>query len=216
MKRTAHGFPHYPVFLNIVEKKCVVVGGGKVALRKVKVLLSHGASVTVISPTLCSEVLELAENNRINVLQRQFRPGDLHDAFIAVAATDNRDTNCLVIEEARSKAILVNVVDDAEKSDFIVPAQMRREDITIAVSTAGKSPALARKIRKKLEKEYGEEYGTLLQLISKLRDEIKQRGLDISGDEWQKALDLDTLISLLNKGNREEAEIFLRDKLDIR
>jgi precorrin-2 dehydrogenase/sirohydrochlorin ferrochelatase len=215
MKETSHKLPYYPVFLKIAEKKCVVAGGGNVALRKVRVLLDHGASVTVISPDHCPELLELDETGRIQIVKRNFQKDDLHDAFIAVAATDDRIANRLVAEMAQDNAVPVNIADDAENSDFILPAYMRRGDITIAVSTAGTSPALARKLRTKLENEYGEEYGVLLIIIDKLRAEIKNSRLNIDSEKWQDALDLDTLIPLLKKGNSKDAEIHLRKKLDI-
>jgi siroheme synthase-like protein len=215
MNSPEHSFPYYPLFLNISDKRCVVAGGGSVALRKVKTLLEHGAEVIVISPDLCSGLTGLAENRQIQVHRRQYRQGDLKDVFIAVAATDNKDINREIMNEARTEAVLINIVDDAENSDFIVPAHMRREDITIAVSTAGKSPALARKIRTKLEKEFGEEYNNLCKLISETRSEIKKRGLNINNDTWQQGLDLDTLIDLLKKGDREKAKTFLYNKLGI-
>jgi siroheme synthase-like protein len=215
MKRTEHAFPYYPMFLNIDGKRCVVAGGGDVAFRKVKTLLEHGATIVVISPDLCSGLEGLAENGQIQVYRRLYHPGDLKDAFIAVAATDNSAVNREIMKEARNEAVLINIVDDAENSDFIVPSQMRIEDITIAVSTSGKSPALARKIRTKLEKEFGIEYIDLYKLISEARSEIKKQGLKISNDDWQQGLDLDTLVDLLKKGDREKAKTFLYDKLGI-
>lgn len=215
MKKTDRRFPYYPLFLNIAGKKCIVAGGGNVALRKVKVLLDHGASVIVISPDLCPDLTKLAENRRIQIINRQFESEDLLNAFIVIAATDDRNANRQVAEVAREKSVPVNIVDDAENSDFLAPAQMRRGDITIAVSTAGKSPALSRRIRAKLENEYGEEYGTFLEVIDKLRIEIKERRLKIDNEKWQDALNLDTFIPMLKKGGIKEVEVYLRDKLDI-
>ncbi|MBI4283119.1 MAG: bifunctional precorrin-2 dehydrogenase/sirohydrochlorin ferrochelatase, partial [Chloroflexi bacterium] len=189
---------YYPVFLKISSKRCVVVGGGQVALRKVRTLLEHGASVEVISPDLCPELSQLAESGTIGVRQRSYQAGDLQDAAIAIAATDSRQTNLEVAQEARRKAVLVNVVDDAESSDFIAPSYLRRGDITIAISTAGRSPALARKIRSKLEKDFGEEYASLALLLDEVRAEVKQQGIKVDGDAWQDALDLDLLCGLLS------------------
>ena len=143
---------YYPVFLNISGRKCVVVGGGKVAWRKVKGLLEFGANIEVISPDICPELNELAETGEINVLPRSYHTGDLQGAFVAIVATSNSDINQEVVKEARRSGVLVNVVDDAEDSAFIVPSCLRRGNITIAVSTAGSSPALARKIRTRLKK----------------------------------------------------------------
>ncbi len=135
-----------------------MVGGGQVALRKVRALLEHRANIEVISPDLCSELIELAEDGQIRVFRRHYQPGDLRKAFTAIAATDNSDINLQVVKEARRNAVLVNVVDDAENSDFILPSYLRRGDVTVAISTAGRSPALARKIRTRLEKNFGDEY----------------------------------------------------------
>lgn len=214
MKKGSHEFPHYPIFLDICGKKCVVVGGGKVALRKVKVLLEHGGNVEVVSPTLCPELSQLAENRSIKVLNKNYQPGVLVGAFVAIAATTEADTNEKVAEEARRQGVLVNVVDNPEQSDFIVPSYLRRGDITIAISTTGKSPALARKIRTRLEQNFGDEYAFLVKLISEVRTELKQRGIIVSGNAWQKALDLDLLLELVRSGRREEAKTTLLNNLE--
>ncbi|HUU08288.1 MAG TPA: hypothetical protein VMW61_02065, partial [Dehalococcoidales bacterium] len=109
--------------------------------------------------------------------------------------------------------VLVNVVDDAQNSDFIVPSCLRRGDVTIAVATAGRSPALARKIRTRLEKDFGEEYAALAQLIDEVRAEVKKRGITVGGDDWQEALDLDELTKLLRKGEREKARALILSRL---
>ena len=207
---------YYPIFLNISGKRCVVIGGGQVALRKVRTLLEHGASVQVISPDLCSELNQLAEKGEIHILNRDYRAGDLKDAFVAIVATDNARTNIEVVEEAKRTGVLANVVDDAESSDFIVPSYMRRGDVTIAISTAGRSPALARKIRTRLEKELGEEYASLALLINEVRAEVKKQGIEVNGDAWQEALDLDLLGDLLRRGDKEKAKVILLSNLKMR
>jgi len=214
MKRRNQTPPYYPIFLNISGKRCVVVGGGEVALRKVKALLEHEASVEVISPDLCPGLSQLAKSRAIQVLQRSYDGGDLQGAFIAIAATDDGKTNSQVVEEARAKGVLVNVVDDSEHSDFIVPSQLRRGDITIAVSTAGKSPALAHKIRARLEKDFGAEYASLALLIGEVRAELKRQGIKASGHSWQEAIDLDVLIELLRAGQSKQAKATLLANLE--
>ncbi len=209
MKKTDKLPDYYPIFLNISGKRCVVVGGGQVSLRKVKVLLEHRANVEVISPDACPELNKLAEDGEISILPRSYRRGDLENAFIVIAATWCGITNLEVAREAQRKAVLVNVVDDQENSDFIAPSYVRRGDITIAVSTAGRSPALARKIRTRLEKDFGDEYASLARLIGEVRAEIKQQGIEVDGDGWQEALDLDLLIKLLKKGDKEKAKTVL-------
>ncbi len=207
---------YYPAFLKIGGKRCVVVGGGQVALRKVRSFLEHGASVEVISPELCAELNKLAESGAIRAVRRQYRLGDLTGAFIAIAATDNPRINLRVAKEASTSAVLVNIVDDAESSDFIVPSCLRRGDVAVAVSTGGLSPALARKIKTKLEGELGEEYASLVLLVDEVRSEVKRQGIKVDGDGWQKALDLDLIIGLLRKGEIEKARTALLNNLDIK
>lgn len=209
------GSLYYPISLNLNSRRCVVVGGGQVALRKVEALLEHKATVEVISPTLCPELRCLAQSGVINVLQRNYQPGDLKSAFMAIAATGATETNRKVAEEARRCGVLVNVVDDPEQSDFITPSYLRRGDLTIAVSTAGKSPALARKIRARLEENLGQEYISLVNLINEVRSGLKQRGVTISSDVWQKALDLDLLTEMVRAGQIEEAKAILLSRLEI-
>lgn len=204
---------YYPVFLNISGRKCVVVGGGQVALRKAKGLLECGANVEVISPDLCSELSELAEAGEINVLRRRYQAGALQGALIAIAATDNNDINQEVVKEARRDGVLVNVVDGVQDSDFIAPSCLQRGNITIAVSTSGSSPALARKIRAILEKDFGEEYASLAALVEEVRAELKRQEIKVDSDDWQKALDLDLMVDLLKKGEREKAKSVLFSNL---
>ena len=211
--KKGQGITYYPVFLNVDGKKCVVVGGGQVAWRKVRVLLEHGADIEVISPDLCSELAKLAESGEIHALTREYQAGDLKNAFVAIAATDDNEINQRVVVEARRRAVLVNVVDDAENSDFIVPSFLRRGDITIAVSTNGKIPALARKIRSRLEKEMGDEYASLASLVSEVRGEVKQQGIKIDDTGWQESLDLELFLELLRKGEKVKAKAILLSNL---
>ena len=204
---------YYPVFLNVKGKKCVVIGGGQIALRKVRTLLNHGADVEIISPDLCPELTKLAESGRIPVLTREYQSGDLENTFVVITATDNGEINQRVVAEARRSGVLVNVVDDAGNSDFIVPSYLRRGEVTIAVSTGGRSPALARKIRSRLEKELGDEYALLVDLVSEVRTEVRQQKIKIDGDGWQEALDLDLLLDLLRKGEKEKAKATLLNNL---
>src|SRR4030042_230398 len=142
---------YYPIFLDLKGKRCIVVGGGSVAERKVEMLLEHETSVTVISPELSPKLQHLADQGAIKTITRNYQKGDLKGAFLVIAATDDPSVNAAVAGQARKQRALVNVVDDPRASDFIVPSMVRRGDITIAISTAGKSPALARKLRSLLE-----------------------------------------------------------------
>jgi len=203
----------YPISLDIRDKRCVVVGGGWVALRKVKALVEYGAEVEVISPELCPELGKMMETGIIQALQKRYENGDLNGAFLAVAATDDGEINGRVAEEAKRVGAMVNVVDDPERSDFIVPSYLRRGDVTIAVSTAGRSPALARRIRTRLEKEIGAEYASLALLIDEARSELKNQGIEVDSDTWQKAIDLDLLNGMLRAGQNEKARDTLLSNL---
>jgi precorrin-2 dehydrogenase/sirohydrochlorin ferrochelatase len=213
MKQPQPISPYYPIFLNIRGKKCLVVGGGKVALRKVQTLIEHGADVEVVSPTSCPELNRLAKDGAIRIQQRAYTAKDLHDALIAVAATDNAKINESVAAEARQREILVNVVDDPQRSDFIVPSYFRRGDIIVAVSTSGRSPALARKIRSELEKDFKAEYAQLALIADEVRAELKQHGVTVDSNVWQEVLSLTSLTGLLRQGKSQEAKEIILAKL---
>jgi siroheme synthase-like protein len=204
---------YFPVFLNIQRKKCVVVGGGQVAFRKVRMLLDCGANVTVISPVLHPDLTELANRKSIQVIRRSFKLGDLKGAFIVIAATDTKETNRKVAQEAGRVGALVNVVDDPKPSDFIVPSLLRRGDLTITISTGGMSPALAKKIRTRLEESFGEEYALLVSLVEEVRSTLRRKGVRISAERWQDALDLNLLTHLVRTGQKQKAKAALMKKL---
>jgi len=204
---------YYPVFLDINGRRCLVIGGGMVALRKVKSLLDSGAKVEVISPRLCAGLKQLLTDRKISVLHRKFRPGDLKGAFIAIASTASPKTNVAIAEEGRKEKIVINVVDDPAHCDFILPSCFRRGVITLAVSTSGMSPALARKIRSRVEKDIGKEYKTLAIITEEVRTLLKKEKVRISSSRWQDALDLDYLTSLIRSGRRAEVKSFLLNKL---
>jgi siroheme synthase-like protein len=206
--------PHYyPVFLNVKGQKCMVIGGGEVAVRKVKGLLASGAAVRVISPDASPEITTLAEKRQIRLSRHPYRPGDLKGVLLVIAATNDPEVNAAVSQDARAAGVAVNVVDDAAKSSFILPSTLQRGDVTIAISTSGRSPALARKLRTRLEQEFGEEYALLALIVNAVREEVKQRGLNLNGDDWQEALDLDQLLGLIKEGRLEEAKKALMDRL---
>ncbi len=163
---------YYPVFLNPEGKGCVVIGGGKVAERKVLALLDAGASVTVVSPELTERLAGLKRAGQIEHTQRRYHDGDLQGAFIVIAATSDMDVNRKVAGDAGN--IPVNVVDVPALSTFIVPSVIKRGKLTIAVSTSGASPALSRSIREELEDLYTEEVGGLLQHLAEIRKTLTE------------------------------------------
>jgi precorrin-2 dehydrogenase/sirohydrochlorin ferrochelatase len=166
----------YPVFLNIRGKSCVVVGGGVVAERKVKGLLTEKADVKVISPEVTADIAEFAVKGRCTWLRKSYTAADLTGAFLVFAATDSLKIQKRVVEDADSLGIPVNVVDSPELCTFHVPATVRRGDLTLAVSTSGKSPAVAAMVRRRLENQYGPEYEQLLRLMGELRQPVLAAG----------------------------------------
>jgi precorrin-2 dehydrogenase/sirohydrochlorin ferrochelatase len=208
------GKRYYPISLDVSGKRCVVVGGGEVALRKVNALLEHEAIVQVISPELCAELEDLYVSGRIMAAKRPYAEGDLAGAFVAIAATDDADINRNVAAEAEKLRVLVNAVDTPSLSNFIVPSHLRRGDLSIAVSTGGASPALARRIRERLEGEFGKEYETLLALAGQVRSELRRNGAAAAGGDWQKALDIDALLALIREGKSDEARRRMMDSLE--
>jgi len=162
----------YPVCLEISDKLCVVVGGGMVAERKVFGLLAAGARVRVVSPQLSDSLSGLADEGKVEWLERGYEPGDLAGGLLIFAATDHRDVQEAVVRDAARAGQLVNVIDEPASCSFQVPAVVRRGDLTLAVSTNGKSPAVAAMVRRTLAESFGEEYSQLLDLISRLRDQV--------------------------------------------
>lgn len=160
---------YYPVFLNIQNKKCLVVGGGNVAWRKVCSLKEAGARVTVVSPEFCPE---LEKETGIERIQRKYDTEFLKETVLVVASTDDGEVNQIVYHDAVERGILVNVVDKPEFCSFIVPSSIMRGDLCISISTGGASPALARNIREYLEKQFGDEYNEFTKLLAEMRRKI--------------------------------------------
>ncbi|MCJ7616097.1 MAG: bifunctional precorrin-2 dehydrogenase/sirohydrochlorin ferrochelatase, partial [Desulfobacterales bacterium] len=160
---------YYPVSLDIQNRKCLVVGGGSVGARKVMTLLECGAIVTVVSPDVAEELLELAEKKMIELKKRHYKPSDIDGIFLVIGATDNEKLNWQINKDAERQNKLCNIADRPEACNFILPSIVNRGNLVIAISTSGKSPAFAKKIRQDLEKEFGEEYDEFLQLMGAIR-----------------------------------------------
>lgn len=167
---------YYPIFLDLKGRKVLVVGGGAVASRKIDTLLEYGAIVQVVSIDLDDALKELIESARITYLGKEFRDDHLSGMFLVIAATDNPDLNHQISDAAEEKGILVNAVDQPADCNFIVPSIVKKGDLTIAVSTSGKSPALAKKIRKELTDNFGDEYDMFLRLMGHLRNKVLSEG----------------------------------------
>ena len=199
---------YYPVFWNIAGKKCVVVGGGEVAERKVKRLLESGAEVFIISPQLTPELTRLNEESIISHIAKEYSSEYIYGAALVVGATDDEKTNAAISSDARSKGIPVNIVDDPQKCDFILPSLVERGDLTIAIGTGGKSPALARYMREELESKYGKEYEVLLNILGSLRTKMaKNSGV---GKDWFASLLAVGILNVIKEKDWEKVKMLIK------
>ncbi len=170
---------YVPIFLDVTGRRCLVVGGGEVAARKVVSLLDAGAEVTVVSPSLVDELRDLARERRIRYLNRAYEAGDMAGAALVYAASDDAQLHKRLHDEARAHRIPINVADAPELCTFIAPAVVTRGSLKIAVSTEGASPAMARRIRRRLERLFGPEYGLALEVLRAARNHLKANEPDI-------------------------------------
>lgn len=167
----------YPVNLDISGRLCLVVGGGRVAARKISALLLSRAVVRVVSPESCGKVRRLAEEGRVELIERAFRDDDLTGVFLVFAATDIPAVQQRIAEQARQSDVLLNSAENPGLSSFLVPARVRRGDLLLAVSTGGASPALSALLKRKLALQFGPEYALLVQLMAAVRKTV-----DLGGD----------------------------------
>lgn len=198
---------YFPVYIQLREQPCVVIGGGKIAEGKVEGLLAVEAKVTVISPELTSRLHELAEQNLIKYIGRTCQPGDLTGAFIVICATDQAEINHQVWQEASANNQLVNVVDDTPRCNFIAPSILRKGDLTIAISTSGKAPALAVRLKERLQRELGPEYERFLELAGKLREPLTHHIPDFETRKalWYELVDSE-ILDVLARGDEDSAK----------
>ena len=200
-----------PIFMNVKGENCLVVGGGKIASRKVFMLLRAGAKVSVVSPELCQDLTIRKDEGEINHINRLFEDGDLDNCKIIIAATDDEKINSHVSQLAKSKNIPVNVVDAPDLCSFIVPSIIDRNPVQIAISTGGASPVLARLLRSRLETFIPAAYGRLAKLVESYREKVKTKfsNTDEIRTFWEKILEgpvADNLIAGKDKVARELLE----------
>jgi precorrin-2 dehydrogenase/sirohydrochlorin ferrochelatase len=167
---------YYPVNLDVSGRRCVVVGGGQVAERKVERLLECGARVAVLSRKLTDRLTALAGDGAVEHIEADYDPARVGEALLVIGATDREDVNEAVFRDCRSRGVLVNIVDDPARCDFILPSILQRGDLMVAVSTGGRSPALAKRIREELEERFGPEYAVLLEILAEIRRKVTARG----------------------------------------
>ncbi len=197
---------HYPVYLSLSGRHCFVIGGCAMAEEKVRGLLAADAKVTVVAPEVTPGLAELAMQGRIGLVDRRYRRGDLRTAFLVVVVGQPSAVTDGVWEETRGKNVLVNTLDDVAHCDFIAPAIVRRGDLAVAISTGGKAPALAVRLRQRLEAELGEEHARFLEIAGELRAPLARRWPDFETRRtlWYRLVDSDVL-HLLRRGHESAA-----------
>ncbi|MBR3622245.1 MAG: bifunctional precorrin-2 dehydrogenase/sirohydrochlorin ferrochelatase [Selenomonadaceae bacterium] len=203
---------NYPINLKLNNRKCLVVGGGHVAERKVLKLIRAGAKVTIISPALTETLHKLAGDGVIKWIADNYKRNAAKGFFIVVAATNDEDVNNEAISDARSYGAIVNAPSNPAESDFFVPAVLRRGDLTVTISTEGASPAFARIMKEELSKFLPENLSEWLVRLRKIREELKNiiDGSKNREDFWKTALSAEVL-RLLRDGKLNDAEVELRN-----
>ncbi len=202
---------YFPIFVEMTGRRCVVIGGGVVAERKIAGLLEAGAMVVVISPDITETIARWSKEQRITFTGRPYRPGDLTGFQLAFIATDDPEINNTVFDEGRDRGVWVNAADDPTHCDFILPSVLRRGDLTVAVSSGGNSPALARTIREELEIYFTGEYELLTKLAGEIRDELQRRSITVPFETWRKALSGEVRQLLLHGEVARARAVLLKD-----
>lgn len=194
--------PLYPVNLVVAGRRCLVVGGGRVASMKVAELVNCAARVEVVAPEISESILAL---DGVMGHRREYRSEDLDGAFLVITATGMPEVDGRVAAEAEAAGLLVNSADDPDNCAFTLPARVRRGDLLVTFSTNGRSPALSTWLRRRFDAELGPEYGTLLELLSEHRADLLARGIPTEGLDWQGALD-SGMLDLIREGHLAEAK----------
>lgn len=201
---------YYPIYLDVRDRICLVVGGGAVGARKAQTLLRAGARVKVVSPDATDELKALADEDLIRLHCRAYTADDLTDVFLAFGTTDSRELNRRIGEDARRRGILCNIADQPDRGQFVLPSVVERGELLISISTSGKSPALARRIRRELESAFGEEYAVLIDLLGALRRRLLAQGHDPRGHKAKFETLLDSeLLEWIRAGDTERIDRFL-------
>lgn len=197
----------YPVALELSNRNCLVVGGSRMAESKARDLLEAGADVVVVAPTVTDGIDDLRKRGELGVLPRNYRRGDLDGVFLVI--TTDPGHNAAVFEEAEAKRVLCNAVDDVARCHFAVPSLVRRGELLLTISTGGRAPALAKRLRHRLAAGFGPEYGMLLDILGEVRDETRSRrtvSFKTWARRWEEVLaDEEALVALVAEGHIDEA-----------
>jgi siroheme synthase-like protein len=203
-----------PLYLEMNRRRCLVIGGGEVAERKIASLLEAGAEVTVISPDVTEAIARWSKNNSIKLHPRHYLRGDINGHELVFVATNDSSVNAQVHQDGKNEGVWVNAADDPEHCDFILPSVLRRGDLTVAVSSGGSSPALARTIREELESYFTQDYEQLAGLAAEARVELRKRSLSAPFETWRRALSGDVR-QLLMRGEVARAKSHLLKELGV-
>ena len=212
MTTTRRSLLGYPVNLVVAGRRCVVVGAGRIAARKVDGLLAAGAEVHVVAPRLGDRMRAWRDESLITVAERAFRAGDLDGAWLATAATDDHAVNHAVYEAGEARGVWVNSADDPDNCSFTLMSVIRRGDLVVTVGTGGRSPALATWVKERITAELGPEYETLVALLSDARDAMQADGRSTEEADWKRALD-SGMLDLIRAGRVDDAKELLRSCL---
>lgn len=192
----------------------MVIGGGALAERKIASLLEVAAAITVVTPAITETIARWSKENAIQFKARRYQAGDLAEFEMVFVATDDPEVSEQVFKEGRSLGVWVNAADDPAHCDFILPSVLRRGDLTVAVSSGGTSPALARTIREELELYFTDEYAVLTSLAAEVREELHARGISAPFDAWRRALSGEVR-QLLMRGDVARAKSLLLRELGV-
>lgn len=202
-----------PIALRLEGRRCLVVGGGPVALSKVRSLRACGAEVAVVATVACEGLRSLADlDAAVELFERPYREGDVRGAWLVVAATGDPSVDGLVSDDAHRQQTFVNAVDDIEHASAYLTAVVRRDPVLVAISTSGASPAMASWLRRRLSSELEPEIGEVALVLAELRAELRAAGRSTEGLDWGPAID-DELFELVRRGDRAAALELLRSKV---
>ncbi len=202
------GLGGYPVNLLVDGRRCVVVGAGRIAARKVEALLEAGAAVHVVAPEICDEIAAWRDGGRVSVDERAFVAEDLDGAWLATAATSAAGVNRAVSEAAEARRVWVNAADDPDNCTFTLMSVVRQGDLVVTIGTGGRSPALATYLKDHVRQEMGPEWGELLELLSEAREQLRAGGRSSETVDWRRALD-SGMLDLIRAGRQAEAKELL-------